>query len=102
MRIFETKAVYDFENSEWIEIYLIDGKEIDFEDYCNEQEAETIEDEFECNGDCENCCEDDEETIGEMIEDYVEMIQDVSPCPCCIQELLESFYDEIMEKLEEE
>lgn len=50
--------------------------------------------------DCECCCKccNEEETITDVINRYTFEIVEVSPCPCCINEKLVKFADEIIGK----
>jgi hypothetical protein len=55
------------------------------------------EDEEECDGDCENCIEcdltDEEKEVVNLIDSYVEKVQETGGCPGCIFDiLLEGFY----------
>lgn len=91
MRIFETTSMFDFENQEWVEIYHIDGEEVDAETYFEEME-------YEVDGD-DN--EDEKPTIDEIINEYVCLLYEVAPCPDCMKKALEMFYDEVTKLLED-
>jgi hypothetical protein len=62
------------------------------------------EDELDCSCDyCEYCyeCDEDESlTITEIIDGYAELLE-VPHCPECTKRILEMFYDEITELLED-
>jgi hypothetical protein len=92
MRAFETTSMYDKENEEWMEIYHIDGEEVDAEEYFEEMENEKF-DEEECN--CEDCCEVDESIEAEnaLIDECMEFVFDTDSCiNCKIAKIIELAY----------
>jgi predicted Ser/Thr protein kinase len=102
----QTKFVqyYDDETMDLVgQKYFIGDEEVSFEDYLDVSgdTVEVIEDDCNCDGDCDNC-EYENETIDEIIDDYVELIQDTYGCENCIKQLLENFFDEIVDVIEDE
>ena len=94
MRLFETKSIWDAEFQKWQEVYFIDNKHVEPEVYFEELAAEEYIIADECDCECEDCsCEEDFECdcIDCTLEKYVEMIQEVAPCPHCIREVLQDF-----------
>lgn len=103
---------YDDETNECIgQKFIIDGEEVTLEDFADFT-GDAIEiigecSETMCDEDCENCEYydediDDEESISEIIDDYVEIIQNTEGCENCIRKALENFFDEICDMFEEE
>ena len=101
MRTFETTSMYDFENQEWVELYHVDGEEVDEETYFEEMEYEVDGDvdEDECDGDCENCSKNedmDDETLEEikLIEHFAHTFES-SDCTCgaCLRNTLYEAYN---------
>lgn len=90
MRTFETTSMYDFENQEWVEIYHIDGEEVDCDTYFEEME-------YEVDGDDE----DEKPTVDEIINEYVCLLYEVAQCHDCMKKVLEMFYDEVTKLLED-
>jgi hypothetical protein len=87
MRVFETESMYDKESSEWVETYLIDGHEVEAEEYFEEMENESSE---------------DEESLQDLItDDYVEELQGVM-CPHCIKEILTRYFIDMVESFSDE
>ena len=60
-------------------------------------------DECDCDYDCDNCefNEDEDPTIDEIIDEYVNLLEEVAPCPDCMKRVLEMFYDEVTEMIED-
>jgi hypothetical protein len=112
MRIFKTESIWDKENSKWLEIYAINSQEVEpdiyFQEIENEEyldDEESIVDENNCDGCCDNCncetnqdeLEDDEcdcpicreEKFFHLLTGTLNIIQDADGCPdCTIQALL--------------
>jgi hypothetical protein len=103
MRTFETTSMFDFENQEWVELYYIDGEEVDCETYFEEMEYEVYgdEDEDEYFGEygeyvCECECKDDSDETQEeikLIEGFASGFEN-SGCTCgaCLRNTLYSIY----------
>lgn len=91
MNIFSTESMYDAKNGEWIETYYMNGEEISFEQYCDEQEQEAIKtvDEEDCNCECIDC----------ITERYIGILQETS-CPECISEILYDYLGEVLNRIE--
>lgn len=90
MRVFETQSMFDRENDEWVETYLIDNVEVEAEDYFEEMENETFDEE-----DDEDCCE----CLDCITDKYVDMLQEAC-CPDCTKQILISFLSEVLNKIE--
>jgi len=114
MRVFKNESIWDKENGQWVESFMIDGKEVQEDVYYKELEnEELVEDDCEqdkqdqcecCNCEDKDTCEDYECTCDELIEEnecdcidctldrYVERIQEINGgCPNCIKEVLAEF-----------
>jgi hypothetical protein len=103
------KFYYDNETHELVaQRYFINGEEVsaeDFEDVSGDQ-VEILDEEadidFECEGNCDQCeFGEEDETISDIIEDYKDMIIATEGCESCIQRILEEFFEEIVNLLEE-
>jgi hypothetical protein len=81
MRTFKTESVWDNENSKWVEVYYIEGCEVEPDVYLEEIENEEYMDDEDSNveenncDNCNGCCE-----CEENIDDYEE---DECDCPMC-------------------
>ena len=93
MRIFNNESMWDAENQQWMEMYTIDGFEVDEETYMEQfkvEELATEDESYLCkccscdNDDCDeynctcnkpDCCEDNEVENGNMMEEDI--------CPVC-------------------
>ena len=106
MRLFESKSIYDNDLGRWIEVFLIDGKEVDRDLYFFELDREkNIEDnklsrDENCCCDCEDCCEEDYKEGGffkYLLSSYTSLIQEASECSDCVYEILEEFAESVLE-----
>lgn len=90
MRVFETESMFDKENCEWVETYLIDGFEVEAEEYFKEIELEPIDEDL------------DKYSLQDYITDeYVEEIQGVM-CPHCLKEILARYFIDMMDSFEDD
>lgn len=91
MRTFNNKSVWDAENQEWVEIYYIDGQEVDVDTFAEQAEIEELATEDDCNvcNECANCVGCDEHCgRGNHDDEYTEDEEDGEMCFCpeCQQE----------------
>lgn len=66
MRTFNNESVWDKENQEWVEIYYIDGQEVDVDTYTEQLAVEELaaEDEDIIDENCKCCnCPDNEDCV---------------------------------------
>ena len=98
MRIFQSKAIFDVEQTKWAETFKIDGQEVDADTYFFEQNREKELEimklknrELEPNP-CEcRCCEDDEFTYEDLLETFANKIMDAVPYVGCVMDVLGEF-----------
>lgn len=106
MRLFESEAIFNVEAGIWEESYFIDGEEVEFEEYFEQQELEVeLENEKlreeKCCCECCDCCEFEEITIGELIDTYVERFEEGCNCSVCVRDLLTELICDILEWIED-
>lgn len=99
MRTFNNESVWDKENQEWVELYYIDGQEVDADTYCEQLEVEEVATEDEnCEDSCQcECCEyncneelaDWQKQIVAIVEDFADRIEnDECECGCSLRNML--------------
>lgn len=107
MRLFQSESIFNARTGQWEEIFWIDGiivdpdfyfyeldreKEIETAKLLKEIEIEEFEDDYEYN-ECCGCYEC-------VIQRYVDLLCEITGgCPCCIRAALESYCDEIVERI---
>lgn len=130
MRVFSTQSAWDAKEQRYFEVYYIDGREVSFEEYIAEMDADRYmnDDSDVENGNmlddsnCEPCqcvecksardefTEDEEIQIG-LVEHYADLIEDIEcTCGCelrnilmsLVQECISLGYEEAKEEMESE
>jgi len=98
--LFQTAEFFNRKEGKWEVFYFADGERVTQEEYFRIMDSQNYyKDEEECY--CCNDCDDEDVSIDELLDIYVDRIQESCGCKNCTRDILEDLVSEVLAGIED-